>query len=104
MSDQNRSPIGPTAKKDEADGFTRRTVLAGAAAATAAAAVAALDTPARAQSADANNRSDMVTFVLLSGALTGIAENKLAPGFDLLTHEPGSDAVDIKRDSFNSVN
>jgi hypothetical protein len=113
MSDQNRRPIEGGEKKDAADGVTRRTVIAGAAAATAAAAVAAVDTPARAQSADANKRSDMVAFVLLSGALTGIAENKLAPGFapfplpatiDLLKQEPGSDPVDIKRDYFNWVN
>jgi hypothetical protein len=96
-------------KEDEmAGGFTRRTVLAGAAAATAAMSVGAVDSPANAQP-----RQDMILFVLLSGALTGIAEAKLAPGFrpvpspteiDLEKSEPGSDPVDVKQEYFNWVN
>jgi hypothetical protein len=117
MSDlphQERRPIARGAKEDEqAGGVTRRTVLAGAAAATAAATVAAVVTPATAQSADPNSRQDMVAFVLLSAALTGVAAFKLAPGFtnplpptpiDLQKLAPGSDPVDIKRDYFNWVN
>jgi hypothetical protein len=110
-------PMAPSTKKDEeAAGFTRRTVLAGAAAATAVA-VAAVDTPTRAQSADPNSRQDIIAFVLLSAALTGIAEEKLAPGFgplpkpsvpptpiDLNKLAPGSDPADIKRDYFHWVN
>jgi hypothetical protein len=80
-------------------GFTRRKVLAGAAAATAAMSVGAVDSPASAQT-----RQDMVAFVLLSAALTGIAEAKLAPGFDLAKSEPGSDPVDVKQEYFNWVN
>ena len=88
--------------------FTRRTVLAGAAAATAAISVGAVDNPANAQT-----RQDMILFVLLSGALTGITEAKLAPGFrplpsltdiDIEKSEPGSDPVDIKQEYFNWVN
>jgi hypothetical protein len=96
-------------KEDEMVGaFTRRTVLAGAAAATAAMSVGAVDSPANAQT-----RQDMILFVLLSGALTGIAEAKLAPGFrplpsptdiDLEKSEPGSDPVDVKQEYFNWVN
>ena len=67
-----------TGQDSRPDDPTRRNVIAGAAAATAVAAVAA---PAHAQGTDAD-RINMVLFVLLSGALTGIAENKLAPGFD----------------------
>ena len=124
MSDlphQERRPIARSAKDDEqAGGVTRRTVLAGAAAATAAATVGAIDTPANAHSVDPNSPQDMVAFVLLSAALTGIAEAKLAPGFgplprpttpptpptpiDLQKLAPGSDPVDIKRDYFNWVN
>jgi hypothetical protein len=42
--------------------------------------------------------------VLLSAALTGILESKLAPGFNLSQQDPGSDPVDIKQDYFNWVN
>ena len=69
----------------------------------------------------------MVLFVLLSGALTGIAENKLAPGFaislvsspppappatppppgpatvDLSKTIPGSDPFDVKQEYFDCV-
>ncbi len=78
-------------KEDEMVGaFTRRTVLAGAAAATAAMSVGAVDSPASAQT-----------------------RAKLAPGFravpsltdiDLEKSEPGSDPVDIKQEYFNWVN
>jgi hypothetical protein len=80
-------------------GFTRRKVLAGAAAATAAMSAGAVD-----GSASAQTRQDMVAFVLLSSALTGITELKLAPGFDLAKSEPGSDPVDVKQEYFNWVN
>jgi hypothetical protein len=97
-------------KEDESAGrFTRRTVLAGAAAATAAISVGAVDTPASAQT----RHQDMVAFVLLSAALTGIAEGKLAPNFhplpsptniDLEQSDPGSDPVDVKQEYFDWVN
>jgi hypothetical protein len=94
------SSLAPGEKEDESAGrFTRRTVLAGAAAATAAISVGVVDSPASAQV-----RQDMVNFVLLSGALTGIVETKLAPGFDLAKSEPGSDPVDIKQEYFDWVN
>jgi len=89
--------------------FTRRTVLAGAAAATAAISVGAVDSPASAQT----RHQDMVAFVLLSAALTGIAEGKLAPNFhplpsptniDLEQSDPGSDPVDVKQEYFDWVN
>jgi hypothetical protein len=107
MSDlphQERRPNAPDATDDDeqAGGVTRRTVLAGAAATAAATVV--VDPPARAHSVDPQSREDMVAFVLLSAALTGIAEKKLAPGFDLQKLFPGSDPVDIKRDYFNWVN
>jgi hypothetical protein len=102
--------------KPDSDTVTRRTVLAGAAATTA---VAAVD--ARAQSVNPGSREDMVLFVLLSSALTGIQENKLAPGFrlapapttpptipappiDLSKSVPGSDPVDVKQEYFTWAN
>jgi hypothetical protein len=86
-------------KEDEPVGaFTRRGVLAGAAAATAAVSIGATDTPATAQTAD-----DMVTFVQLSAALTGIADVKLATRF-FNAPVPNSDPVDIKGVYFDWVN
>jgi hypothetical protein len=56
----------------------------------------------------------MVAFVLLSSALTGIAETRLAPGFgplpkppapvDLEKLGPGSDPVNVKSEYFKWVN
>jgi hypothetical protein len=66
---------------DHAASFTRRTMLAGAAATTAAVTIG-VDPPAFAQSA--NPAADMDVFVTLSAALTGIAKAKLAPGVDPL--------------------
>jgi hypothetical protein len=104
------SSVAPGEKEDEsAGGFTRRKVLAGAAAATAAISVGAVDSPASAQS----RHQDMVAFVLLSAALTGITEGKLAPNFhplpsptniDLEQSDPGSDPVDVKQEYFDWVN
>ena len=104
------SSVAPGEKEDEsAGGFTRRRVLAGAAAATAAMSVGAVDSPASAQT----RHQDMVAFVLLSAALTGIAEGKLAPNFhplpsptniDLEQSDPGSDPVDVKQEYFDWVN
>jgi hypothetical protein len=87
-------------KEDEpvVSGFTRRGVLAGAAAATAAASMGAIDTPASAQTPE-----EMIVFVQLSAALTGIAAAKLAaPNFSAAIRN--SDPVDIKRDYFAWVN
>jgi hypothetical protein len=101
--------IAQDEQEDEsAGGFTRRRVLAGAAAATAAISVGAVGSPASAQT-----RQDMVAFVLLSAALTGIAEEKLAPNFrrlpsptniDLEQSDPGSDPVNVKQEYFDWVN
>jgi hypothetical protein len=106
-----------------ATGVTRRTVLTGAAATAAATAVSS--PPVSAQSVDVNAQQDLIVFVLLSAALTGIAEVKLAPGFnrvpplptstpspskppalpiDLGKSDAGSDPVDIKQDYFAWIN
>jgi hypothetical protein len=126
MSDLSGGELNANAHHEEtgehAGEFTRRTVLAGVAATTVAATVSAIDVPARAQGADPNLKQNLILFVLLSAALTGIAETKLAPGFgpfpppqtphdftkvtpgDVQTFTPGSDPVDIKRDYFEWVN
>jgi len=71
--------------------YTRRTLLAGAAAATAVATVGTLSTAPTARAADPNSAQDMLDFVALSAALTGVMATKLAPG---------ADPIDIKRDYF----
>src|SRR5262245_19409719 len=68
--------------------FTRRSVLAGAAA--TAVATVGTDTPADAQPAE----SDRVIFAKLSAALTGIAHVKLAPA---------ADPIDVKEEYFRRV-
>ena len=125
MSDpQQHGPTGRIEASEEQGGeLTRRTVLAGVAATTMAATVAGIDTPAAARSIDPEQPRDMVLFILLSAALTGIAEKKLSTGFrhrtkpaaefagflkqlkpdDLPEVIPGNDPVDIKRDYFRFV-
>jgi hypothetical protein len=106
-----------SADDEQAGTLTRRTVLAGVAATTVAATVAVA--PASAGSVDPNSREDMVLFVLLSSALTGLLPTKLAPGFalapttpptvppppvDLSKSVPGSDPVDVKREYLTWAN
>lgn len=118
MSDlphQERRAVVRTAKDDDQGGITRRTVLTGAAVATAVASLPVVDMPpATAAPSTAPSRQDMVAFVLLSSALTGIAETRLAPGFgplpkppapiDLEKLAPGSDPVNVKAEYFTWVN
>src|SRR5467141_3254665 len=86
---QQRPPVARSAHDDErTNGLTRRTVLAGAAAGTAAATLAAVDTPAAAGSVAADSTADMSAFVVLSAALTGLPEAKLAPGFSFNSPKP----------------
>jgi hypothetical protein len=105
------TPIALSANDDEQSGnITRRVMIVGAAATTA---VVAIDTPAQGQGTQPNLQRDMVAFVLLSAALTGIAEIKLAPGFapfpllpgpvDLQKSNAGSDPVNIKQEYFDLV-
>jgi hypothetical protein len=111
---QERRAIVP-AKDDDQGGITRRTVLTGAAAATAVATLPVVDRPpASAAPSPEPNRQEMVAFILLSSALTGIAETRLAPGFGPLPKpptpivfddlNPGSDPVNVKLEYFKWVN
>ena len=106
---------------------TRRTVITGVAATTVATAVVTVDMPVNAQVASVVPSEDLVLFVLLSAALTGISEAKLATGFgpkaklnipkdqipkfikelkpsELADVSAGSDPVGIKRAYFDWVN
>src|ERR1700739_561921 len=74
-----RTQVAPGARDGEKAGEgSRRTMLAGAVATTAIAAVP-IDSPAYAQSADSGQ--DMMAFLVLSTALTGLKVVNLAPEF-----------------------
>jgi hypothetical protein len=108
LPDQERRPIARKDEHEHANGLTRRTVLAGAAAATAMATVVAVNPPASAQSPDPSSREDLVAFLLLSWALTGIDPKSLSPGLHLVAADPlsskfGSDPLDMKRDYFKFI-
>jgi hypothetical protein len=85
-------------------------MLVGAVATSAAAAVGATDVPAYASIADPNSPRDMMAFLVLSMALTGIQLSRLAPEFDqkskpdILDADPGVDPFNIKMDYFNCIN
>ena len=105
---------------------TRRTVITGVAATAVAATVVTADMPANAQVPSAVPSEYLVLFILLSSALTGISEAKLATGFgpkaklgiprdqvpkfinelkpsELVDVSAGSDPVGIKRVYFDWV-
>src|SRR5690242_4482501 len=94
--------MGPPSIGEGSGRLTRRTVIVGAAATTAA--TAATTAPAVGQSVDPNSNQDMLLFVQLSAALTGIADTKLAPGPRLSPSDPGSDPINIKKDYFVWIN
>jgi hypothetical protein len=93
----------PGATPSEHDGsFSRRSMLAGTVAATATAAVAPISGSAYAAGPDVN--SDMLAFLLLSEALTGVDKQLLAPEFDSKSNDPGTDPINIKNDYFRWIN
>jgi hypothetical protein len=102
-----RSLVSPDTTDPEQGGeVSRRAMLAGAMATTAVAAAGPIDT-VYAQGADPN--SDMMAFLLLSSALTGIHVASLAPEFtpdrnDILKSDPGVDPINVKNNYFEFVN
>jgi hypothetical protein len=104
---RNRSAPG-LADREQGGELSRRAVLSGAA---AVAAVGASDIRAYARTADPNSREDMMAFLVLSSALTGIEIPRLAPEFakvsgepDILGADPGVDPFNVKNDYFNWIN
>jgi hypothetical protein len=90
---------------------SRRAMLSGAAATTAIVAVGAGDLPAYARTANVNSSQDMMAFLVLSQALTGVDIRFLAPEFakrndkpDILDADPGTDPINVKNDYFNWIN
>jgi len=82
-------------------------MLTGTVATTAVATVLPIVGSADAQAPDANSKhQDMMAFLLLSAALTGVHVVNLAPEFtrdngkDILDNDPGVDPINIKNDYF----
>jgi hypothetical protein len=101
-----RNRIAPAATNDEQGGeVSRRTMLAGA---VAVAAVGASDISAYAHAVDPSSPQDMMAFLVLSQALTGVQISLLAPEFapkdDVLKSDPGVDPFNIKDQYFAWIN
>ena len=100
----------PGATPSEHDGsFSRRAMLAGTVATTAVAAVTPISDTAYAAGPDVNSPQDMMAFLLLSEALTGVNRLLLAPELelnqnDVLSSKPGIDPINIKNDYFSWIN
>ena len=98
----------------QAGEVSRRSMLAGTVATTAVAAAGPIGSSAYAHSADPNSSEDMMAFLLLSAALTGIHVVNLAPEFSqgqdstkplpILKADPGVDPINVKNDYFNWIN
>jgi hypothetical protein len=86
--------------------ISRRAMLAGTVATAAVAAVLPLSNSAFGETSD---QEDMMAFLLLSAALTGVDVQTLAPEFsrgsgDILSADPGIDPINIKSAYFTQVN
>jgi hypothetical protein len=105
MDYSHERKAGDTEPQTPADNISRRAMVAGMVATTALAAVLPLSNSAFAQTSD----EDMVAFLVLSAALTGVDIHTLAPEFsrgsgDILSADPGVDPINIKSAYFRQVN
>ena len=102
---RNAEGAGPLAQAGE---VSRRAMVAGTVAMTAVAAVLPLADAAYAESAEGPD-ADMVAFLLLSEALTGVSRQTLAPELvenksEILNSDPGIDPINIKNAYFAWIN
>jgi len=100
---RNAEGAGPLAQAGE---VSRRAMVAGTVAMTAVAAVLPLADTAYAENAEGPD-ADMMAFLLLSEALTGVSRQTLAPELvesknksDILNSDPGVDPINIKDEYF----
>jgi hypothetical protein len=110
-NERNRAAPGAT-DHEQAGEVSRRTILTGAMATSAIVAVGSIDGSAHAQSAESDQ--NMMAFLLLSAALTGVHVLNLAPEFTgndkknkpvpILEADPGVDPINIKNDYFKWIN
>jgi len=87
--------------------ISRRAMVVGTGATAAVAAVLPLSNLAYAQAS--NPKQDMVAFLLLSEALTGVNRQTLAPEFsadanEILNSDPGIDPINVKNTYFDWIN
>ncbi len=101
--DRHNDRSGSTPSEHDGS-FSRRAMLAGTVAATATAAVAPISGSAYAAGPDVSSPQDMMAFLLLSEALTGVDKQLLAPEFNSRTNDPGTDPINIKNDYFRWIN
>jgi hypothetical protein len=109
-SHNGRSRMPGQASVEQTGEVSRRAVLAGTVATTAVAAVLPIAGAAYAEGADP--KQDMMPFLLLSAALTGVHVSNLAPEFspdpkepaDLLKADAGVDPINIKNEYFAWIN
>lgn len=102
---RNAEGAGPLAQAGE---VSRRAMVAGTVAMTAVAAVRPLADAAYAESAEGPD-TDMMAFLLLSEALTGVSRQTLAPELvenksEILNSDPGIDPTNIKNAYFAWIN
>jgi hypothetical protein len=95
-------PLNPAGK------ISRRAMVAATVATTAVAAVLPLSNAAHAQALDPQSPQDMMAFLLLSEALTGVDKQSLAPEFsrgtgDILDADPGIDPINVKSTYFRWI-
>ena len=103
--DDNVRSAGPL---NDAGKVTRRTMVAGTVAATAVATILPLSNSAYAETASSESQ-DMMAFLLLSEALTGVDRHTLAPELPSndnrsLSAPPGVDPINIKDEYFERAN
>ena len=102
---RNAEGAGPLAQAGE---VSRRAMVAGTVAMTAVAAVLPLADTAYAENAEGPD-ADMMAFLLLSEALTGVSRQTLAPELvenksEILNSDPGIDPINIKNAYFAWIN
>jgi hypothetical protein len=101
MGHRRKRNAGDAEPRSQVGKISRRTMVAGAVATTAVAAVLPLSDWAYAQVADSNSNPDMMSFLLLSQALTGVSIKTLAP--ELVGSVPGIDPINIKDTYFKWI-
>jgi hypothetical protein len=106
---ERSSATSGSAGPEQAGDVSRRTLLAGTAATTAVAAVGPIAGATHAQGADINSKQDMMAFLALSSALTGVRLAVLAPEFtqnktSFLDSDPGVDPIQVKNNYFAFAN